>query len=103
MGGPLIADASAPNTFYVGRVRQNNQAVLLMHPAVSASSGHPCFRRTVDPNHRIARNHERLTHFIEEPNVKAVNILYYMAIDTTRRIKTSKQLICTPTPSTARQ
>lgn len=53
------------NAFYIRTGSGNHRAILLLRPG----QNYPRYYRTVDPNHKIARNIPRLTHYIEEPNV----------------------------------
>ncbi|XP_076031880.1 DDB1- and CUL4-associated factor 10 homolog [Oratosquilla oratoria] len=56
---------SQRNAFFIRSGSGSHRAILLLHPG----QNFPRNRRTVDPNHKIAKNIPRLTHFIEEPNV----------------------------------
>ncbi|CAL4103752.1 unnamed protein product, partial [Meganyctiphanes norvegica] len=53
------------NAFYIRTGSGNHRAILLLRPG----QNHPRYLRQVDPNHKIARNIPRLTHYIKEPNV----------------------------------
>ena len=53
------------NAFYIRTGSGNHRAILLLRPG----QNYPRYYRKVDPNHKIARNIPRLTHYIEEPNV----------------------------------
>ncbi|KAG7177685.1 DDB1- and CUL4-associated factor 10-like, partial [Homarus americanus] len=53
------------NAFYIRTGSGNHRAILLLRPG----QNYPRYYRTVDPNHKIAKNIPRLTHYIEEPNV----------------------------------
>ncbi|ROT85073.1 putative DDB1- and CUL4-associated factor 10-like isoform X1 [Penaeus vannamei] len=53
------------NAFYIRTGTGNHRALLLLRPL----ENYPRYNQTVDPNHKIAKNISRLTHYIEEPNV----------------------------------
>lgn len=53
------------NAFYIRPGSGNHRAILLLR----SGQNYPRYLRTVDPNHKIAKNIPRLTHYIQEPNV----------------------------------
>lgn len=59
------ASLDSQNAFYIRTGSGNHRAILLLRPG----QNYPRYYRSVDPNHKIARNIPRLTHYIEEPNV----------------------------------
>lgn len=59
------AALDSQNAFYIRTGSGNHRAIVLLQPG----QNYPRYYRKVDPNHKIARNIPRLTHYIEEPNV----------------------------------
>ncbi|KAK7076261.1 DDB1- and CUL4-associated factor 10 [Halocaridina rubra] len=53
------------NAFYIRTSPGNHRAILLLR----SGQNYPRYLRPVDPNHKIAKNIPRLTHYIQEVNV----------------------------------